>query len=404
MSTTGTESSMGALIPSRPDSIRATETDAWTDWRWQQQNGIRTADDLLRAFPGINLGLLDRVRQHVKIRRMYITPYFLRLIERDSLGAPKPEDPLWCQVVPTLTEATNNAIRYDGETENWELEHEMVTPIAQWKYDNRVLVRFTNVCHSYCQFCYEALRTIEKDSTKSVFQHQHWIDTIEFIRVTPRIEEVILSGGEPLMQNDERLDAALADLRDVGRYINIRIHTRALSFNPYRVTDALISILEKHQLNALGLHVTHPREITAEFRDTLKRLRRAVPIIFANIPLLHGVNDDIDLMHRFWMDLYSVGVIPHYLYHFMPFSPGADTLRTTVEKGIEIVAALKRRVTNLAVPEFVLAHATGKYTVPLSPGGDGNLHWATNERGEPIVRFKNWCGNVVDYPNWSPNQ
>jgi lysine 2,3-aminomutase len=377
--------------------IRAHE---WTDWKWQQRNAIRSVEQLLEAFPGLDGQILDAVSRNQEYRRFQITPYAVRLVKRiPGTLLPEANDPLWRQFVPYWPDEGLSDSAYDGHTENWEMPGEMVTPIAQHKYDNRVIVRLANVCLAYCQFCYEALRTLEKDSPKLSFQQKHWDDTIEYLRRTPAIEEVILSGGEPLMHPDEQLDRILLDLDTVGRPIVKRIHTRALTFNPFRVTGDLLKILSNRKVAAVGLHVSHPNEITPEFLSAVERLHGATPILFANIPLLGGINDSVEVLRELGMRLYSNGVIPHYLYHFMPHSPGAAEFRTPVQRGIDIVRFLKRRVSNLAVPEFVLPHHSGKFTPALLGVNEPPLTRMVNADGHVVVRYTNWLGNVVDYPD-----
>jgi lysine 2,3-aminomutase len=372
----------------------------WKDWKWQQRNAIKKVADIAARFRGLDAAELKRIERNLETRRIQITPYCLSLVQlTEDKRAPLPDDPIWLQVVPHWEpEAPSEHVHYDGETENWELSHEMVTPIAQHKYDNRIIVRLSNSCLSYCQFCYEALRTIAKDSNKAAFKREHWDATLEYVRKNEDIEEVILSGGEPLLLGDDQLDQVLSDLNSLGRPILIRIHTRALTFNPFRVTDELVAILAKHRVAALGVHVTCPRELTDEFRRAARALSRAVPIMFANIPLLGGINDSVEVMERLCMQLYAIGVVPHYLYHFMPFSPGASVFRTPVQRGVEIIRQMKRRVSNLAVPEFVLPHHSGKHTMPLLAEGESPPIRTIDDNGKPVIRYINWQGEQVDYP------
>lgn len=386
------------MIASKTSLTPNESTSEWTNWIWQQRNAIRNIDQLLQIFPGIPAQVSDVVRQNEETRRMQITPYYLNLIRRTPDGqAPVADDPMWRQVVPFWDGEGELTYQYDGETENWELPSEMVTPIAQRKYDNRVIIRLANVCHSYCQFCYEALRTLEKYSLKASFQQQHWDATLDYLRDHDEVEEVILSGGEPLMHTDERLDKVLADLRDLGRPLAIRIHTRSLTFNPFRITDELLEVFRRHRLTSVGLHVTHPNEVTEEFSAAVKRLSSAVPILFANMPLLRGINDSTETIHELGMRLYTVGVVPHYLYHFMPYSPGAAQFRTPVWTGVEIIRNLKRHISDLAVPEFVLPHQSGKHTMPLLGEDEEPPRRGQDESGHSVVRYTNWRGEVVDY-------
>jgi len=279
------------------------------------------------------------------------------------------------------------------------MPEEMVTPIAQRKYEDRVIIRASNVCHSYCQFCYEALRTLEKESEKPAFNLQHWDATLEYIERCKEIQEVILSGGEPLMQADNQVSRLLRDLRSLSRPIAIRVHTRTLSFNPFRITDELCEVFREFTLNSLGVHIAHPNEIDPEFEEAVAKLRGAVPVLFANIPLLRGVNDSTESIQGLGMRLYLLGIARGYLYHFMPHSPSADRFRTPVQAGVDITRQLKRRASNLTVPEYVLPHHTGKFTMPLLAPNEEPPTRERSATGEWAVKYVNWLGETVLYPD-----
>ncbi len=386
---------MSILAQSQPPT-----REQWTDWKWQQRNAVRSARHLQEHFPNCDQELLDRVEQHTKTFRFQVTPYFLNLIGTEPITRnPVHDDPLWRQVVPPEITGSRDAFEYDGETENWELENEMVTPIAQHKYDNRIIVRHANVCHAYCQFCYEALRTLEKDSTKVAFELKHWAATLDFLRANSAIEEVILSGGEPLMHSDEQLDNLMAELRAARPDILLRIHTRALTFNPFRISHELVDTLKRHEVVCVGLHVTCSRELTPEFDAALRQIQTAVPIIFANVPLLAGVNDNLDALRELCMGLYRRGVHAGYLYHFMPHTLGSASFRIPIRRGVELMRELRRHISNPAVPEYVLPHASGKYTVPLYLSPDELPCHVTGSDGLRMLEFVNWQGDRVQYPD-----
>jgi len=370
----------------------------WTDWKWQQRNAVRSSQQLRGYFPNCDQKLLDLIDRHVATRRFQATPYYLSLVRADALGNPDPNDPLWRQVAPSEM-PEDHPYAYDGKTENWELPDEMVTPIAQHKYENRIIVRYANVCHAYCQFCYEALRTLDKDSTKASFDRDHWRATLEVVRDNPGIEEVILSGGEPLMHTDEQLNGVLGELRTIREDLVLRLHTRALTFNPYRVTPELAEVFGRHRVQAIGLHVTHPLELSDDFAKAVRMLQSAVPILFANVPLLAGVNDDTTTMRELSMNLYRLGVHAGYLYHFMPHSPESSEFRVPIQRGIQIMRSLRRHISNPAVPEYVLPHATGKYTVPLITDEDEYPRHYVDETGTRVLSFVNWAGQRVRYPD-----
>lgn len=370
----------------------------WGNWRWQQRNAIRSVDQLRKVYPGLPAETLTGIRRHTRTRRLQVTPYYLSLIQRTlDRSAPIPSDPMWRQVAPVWEEDEGDMFAYDGVRENWELPHEMVTPIAQHKYDNRVIIRYGNICHAYCQFCYEALRTLERKSEKVAFNHQYWADTIDYLSRHTEVEEVILSGGEPLMHSDDQLRILLADLEGLNRPMAVRIHTRALTFNPFRITKELIDTLRRARITAIGLHVSHPQELTDEFWAAVQRLQSAVPILFANMPLLRGINDDAATLRDLCMRLYIGGISAGYLYHFMPFAPGGRQYGTSVWRGVELIGQLRRRMSNMAVPEYVLPHSTGKFTMPLTRPDEPRPEAVIDEQGHRALRFVNWRGETVDY-------
>lgn len=366
----------------------------WTSWRWQQQNSITDVRGLLKVFPELPEQTVQAIKDNTKDRRLSITPYTLSLIERER-GAPKANDPLWRSLVPTWRSGGALDGEYDGKHENWEMPAEMKTPICQHKYPDRVILRLANTCHAYCQFCYEALRTLEKKPVKEALKISYWNETIEYIKNNDEIQEVILSGGEPLMLADEKIGFIFESLRSVNRDLAIRVHTRALTFNPFRITDGLLEVFRRHKITALGIHVSHPNEISGAFAACIKKISQVCPILFANITLLAGINDNAETLKTLCGRLYRMGVVPYYLYHFMPFSPGLGEYRTDIRKGIEIMNQMKRHVSNMAVPEYVVPHATGKYTVPLDEGAV----FCHEDDGTPVFEFVNWKGEVVRYSN-----
>jgi lysine 2,3-aminomutase len=390
------------MIPLEP--LATCPPPAHQDWQWQQRNMLQSAEDLLMAFPGLrDTPQLSTIIQHLGTRKLGITPYLAGLIDTDAEGCPLPDDPLWRQVAPLwpvharAQRFPGSDFAYDGAAENWELPGEMVTPICQHKYANRVLVRTANICHAYCQFCYEALRTLERRSHKQALKKSEWQLTLDYLTAHPEVEEVILSGGEPLMLSDRRLNDLLQSLREHRPDIIIRLHTRALTFNPYRITDELLAVLHNWRVTAVGVHISHSREISLAFIEAATRLHGAVPVLFANMPLLAGINDNYTQLKTLCMRLYGLGIVPHYLYQFMPFSPGAEHFCTPLSRGVALVSQMKRRLSNLAVPEFVLPHRQGKYSVPLDlEKAPPCLH--QDAFGNESMYFTNWQGAQCVFP------
>lgn len=361
----------------------------WTDWQWQQRHSIRTLDDICRVFPDLPAALIEK---HLSQRKIQITPYFAGLIHQTSDAGSVFDNPLARQVLPYWDEELDGG--YDASTDNWELDHEMKSPICQHKYDNRVILRIANTCNAYCQFCFEALRTIEVKSSKATTKQDSWQRTLDYIGSASGLEEVIFSGGEPLIVADAKIERYLADVRQVRPDILLRVHSRILSFNPFRVTGELVEALDRHGVNAFGIHICHPAEITDDFVQSLRKIQSAVPITFANIPLLRNVNDNYETLTELFLSLYRVGIVPYYLYHYMPLSPGSAEYSSSIRSIIEIMKRIKRRKSNIAVPEYVLPHRKGKFTVPLITEPDDVPQFAEDDQGLPQYVFKNWQGET----------
>ncbi|MCF6766633.1 radical SAM protein [Thiotrichales bacterium 19S3-7] len=367
----------------------ATADDDWYDWRWQQRNTYKDEVSLRSALGGYSSQLSQCITDNLKDRKLQITPYYLDLILQTITDADDLLDnPLLRQVVPFWPEESSEG--YKQDIENWELEEDMKTPICQHKYDNRVILRMSNTCNAYCQFCFEALRTLKTDTYKSTASKSYFEESLEYIKNTDGIEEVILSGGDPLVLSNKKLEHYLARIREYSDEILIRIHSRALTFNPYRVTDEFIDILEKYKVNSFGVHICHPSEISADFKTAIKKIQKAVPIVFSNMPFIRGINDNEETLHKLFIDLYKIGVKPYYLYHYMPFSPGSCVYKPSIKDGIRIMNRLKRRVSNIAMPEYVLPHQKGKYSVPLIEHESEVPYFEVAADGKLYYTFTNW--------------
>lgn len=342
----------------------------WSDWVWQQQHAVRSQVPLRRA----------------------VTPYFQALAATDVSGR-----------LHRMVQQVDLAIdrdrpdRYDGALENWESAHEMLTPVLHWKYPDRAVVRLRNECHSYCSYCLEALRVLDPRRPKLGMNKSLWKETLEQIAANPAIREIVVSGGEPLLLGDAELDAALRDIRSINSVETIRLHTRALTFNPFRIASSLVDVLRTNNVTEVSFHVAHPAEVSPDFLRAVALLRDTGAILQAHTPLLRGVNDDAGVLEVLFRSLYRARVRPYYLIHCMPHIPGVSLYRTSVRRGAELLRSLKRKVSNPALPEYVIVHETGKQTVPFDLSGSSEFVYRCREDGWPVVHFLNWKDCWVDY-------
>ena len=316
------------------------------------------------------------------------------------------KNPWFLQFFP-LGEIYNEGYDAYNGTENWEMKEEFPTSNIQHKYTNRALLRFRN-CLAYCNFCFEALGTLEKNpKQEKIFRWNDWKKSLEYIVNNTNVEEVILSGGEPLLLSDERLRQIFEDIsqikEDNKQKIKFkRIHTRVLTHNPYRITDDLLKIFKEYRINEIAFHVVHPSEINHDFEESvgkIKEIGRYSPLLVLHTPLLKGLNDNTEILWELFSKAYQNNIKPYYLLHTMPHTPYADKQRVSVRDGIRLLKPLWRNKSHIALPEYIIVHYDGKQTVPLELGGTPEFQYTWNREGNPIVRFLNWKNKWVEYPD-----
>lgn len=335
--------------------------------------------------------------------RFRITPYVLSLVGRDAKGNPREEDAVWRQVFPYFRDSGDRGRgvkrpdEYSPSKENWEDDKEMLTPICQKKYDNRAIIYVSDACLGYCMYCFRSLQSCA--GTERHGGLSGWKKTLEVLRNRPEIEEVILSGGDPLMLGNDMIDRILTDLRRIKSLRFIRIHTRAWTHNPFRIDKKFCSLLKRHRVTVLGVHAVHPNEVGDDFMAAAGRVRAsgAHTMMMADIPLVKGINDSEKALRELFLKLYAAGVKPYYLSHNMPNIPCADAQRTSVKAGLELYNKLKRRISNTAMPEYIITHRSGKKTVPEDPKGTPDFRYAKNLKGWPVIRFSDWRGKRQTY-------
>jgi len=386
----------------------------WYSWNWQQQNAIREINELKGHFVNVRPDFFDEInRSSDKRLKFQMTPYMLEQIPADITQQELERNPWFLQFFPLGEIYTQGADAYNG-TDNWEKGPEFPTSILHHKYTNRALVRFRN-CLSYCNFCFEALGTLEKTPSQSkVFRWNDWQKSIDYLAQNSEIEEIILSGGEPLLLSDSKLESILKDVSEIKKEDGTpkirfkRIHTRVMTHNPYRITDEFVKLLSQYHVNEMALHIAHPSEITEDVIEAVGKIRdgarRYAPMIVTHTPLLRGINDNAETLWELFSKLFENNIKPYYLLHTMPHTPHANKQRVSVQDGVRLIKQLKRHKSNIAIPEYVIAHYDGKQTVPLELEGTPEFQYKSDSNGNPVVRFLNWKGNWVEYPDTQDTQ
>ena len=317
---------------------------------------------------------LERVRENYPIR---INSYFLDQIKSAN-------DPLWKQVVPTLEELDDFA---QGELISDPLNEEGDMPVPELvhRYPDRVLLMINNHCPIVCRFCTRK----RKIGFPGIVTRETLRQGIEYIRNHPEIRDVIMSGGDPLLVPDKELDRILGELRSVPHLEILRIGTRVPGTLPARITDNLCSILKKYHPLYFNMHFNHPSELTLEVEKACAMLADIGIPLGSQTVLLKGVNDDSDTMKRLMQKLLKNRIKPYYIYQ-ADMTEGTDHLRTSVQKGLDIMKDLMGHTSGMAVPYFVID----------APGGGGKVRLLPDtviEHTDDEVVITNYEGKIFRY-------
>ncbi len=372
----------------------------WSNWQWQQRNRLDSNSDLRSFFPNVSAQQEKAFHSYIQKFNLAITPYVLSLIDYDERSNPVESDPIWNQFRFLSENERSGDTDYDGTQENWEIPSEMPTPILHHKYPDRAIFRIINTCFGHCNYCYLTSRVLDKERQKEKFgDSTDWTNSLNYLRSNPQIRDVLISGGDPLIMENDRIDKLLTELSTIKSIQTVRINTRVLTYNPYRFDTELIQIIKKHRVTAIEIHVAHPRELSEAVDERLALLDESGyrPLILWRAPLLYGINDSEEVLKELLVKLYQRRITPYYLFHFAPYALGRTTHGISVRRGAELLARIRRQIPGPAFPQYALFHVGGKHDIPLDPGGTANFIYTKDERNRPVVKFKNWKNNWVVY-------
>ena len=342
---------------------------------WKTEPKIKTVEDLKKYMPVENEA---EIAACLKKFRMSITPYYLSLVDFNN-----PRCPIRLQCIPsakeleTAPEELIDPLHEDADSPVPGLTH---------RYPDRALLLVTDQCAMYCRHC--TRRRFAGGHDKSLPQKQ--VDVaIDYIAQTPVIRDVLLSGGDPLHLDDDKLEYILHKLRKIPHVEIIRIGSRMPVVLPERITDELCEMLKKYHPIWLNTHFNHPKEITPQSSAACEKLANAgIPLGNQSV-LLAGVNDCVFVMKELVQKLMKIRVRPYYIYQ-CDLAQGLQHLRTPVSKGIEIIEALRGHTTGLAVPTFVVDAPGGGGKIPVMPN-----YLISQSPGKVILR--NYEGVITTY-------
>lgn len=357
---------------------RGVSDDEWNSHTWQLKNRITTLEQLEE-----HLKLSEKERSGVLLSgtklAMAITPHFFNLIDRED-----PECPIRRQVIPRVEET-------------WTSPYEMADPCGEddsmpvpglvHRYPDRVLFLVTDRCAAYCRYCTRSRVVSGAGEQELETDHEA---AFRYLEEHTEIRDVLLSGGDPLLFSDKKLEKILERLRSIKHIEFLRIGSRVPIFLPQRITPELCEMLQKYHPLFLSVHVNHPRELTLEVKEGLERLaNHGVPMGNQSV-FLRGVNDDVETMKTLVHKLLMCRVRPYYLYQ-LDLIQGSSHLQAPVAKGIEIIEGLRGHTTGYAIPQFVIDAPGGGGKVPVNPG------YVLQQNSERVV-IRNFEGKTFEYP------
>ena len=314
----------------------------WRDWTWQMQHRVRTrrgARALRRSRREDERRAIDALAERF---RFVITPYYASLMDPDD-----PECPIRRQVVPRLAELDDPAGLADPLDE---VAHSPVKNVIR-VYPDRIAFCVNNECALYCRFCLRK-RMVGDDRVGDEEARARGRARLD-PRARPEIRDVLLTGGDPLVFSDDTLDWLLGELRAIPHVELIRLGTRLPVTLPFRVTDALCRMLERHHPIWVNTHFNHPKELTPRRRRPATGCTRAgIPVGNQSV-LLRGINDDVATMKALCEGLVRMRVRPYYCYQAQLLE-GTAHFRVPIERGVELFRALRGRTSGFAIPLYVL--------------------------------------------------
>ncbi|MDF1575786.1 MAG: lysine 2,3-aminomutase [Bacteroidales bacterium] len=353
---------------------------SWKDWKWHIKHSIRSLDKFEHLtgikIPGDKREGLERTFNKFPLS---ITPYYLSLIDRDNYE----NDPVFKQAfggveeLTTLKSELNDPLSEDRDSPVPGLTH---------RYPDRVLFHVSNVCSMYCRHCTRKRKVGDVDYVPSRDQLSKGI---RYIAESPQVRDVLLSGGDPLMLSDEKLDWLLSEIRRIPHVEIIRIGTRMPVVLPYRITNKLVEILKKYHPLWINTHFNHPREITESSKEAIAMLANGGFPLGNQSVLLAEVNDCPRIMKSLLHKLVQNRIRPYYLYQ-CDLAEGLSHFRTPIGKGIEIMESLVGHTSGLARPTYVIDAPGGGGKIPVMP--NYLISWSTNK-----VVLRNYEGVITTY-------
>lgn len=347
----------------------------WTNWKWQLQNRIRKIEEVEKFFllTPEEKEIFNRAKEFFEFG---VTPYYISLVDRQN-----PNCPIRKQIIPQSHELkqTPNE-RLDPLAEDVYMPVKGVTH----RYPDRALWYLSHVCAVYCRFCTRKRKVGNSFSTP---RKEDWARALHYFQTHTEIKEIILSGGDPLSLSNDSISFLLNELKKIKHINHIRIHTRYPVTLPFRITSELCQIFKKNFPIFLVTHFNHPKEITSEAQEAIRKLiQEGNTIVLNQSVLLRDVNDKTEILKELFYKLISIGVKPYYL-HQCDEVFGSSGFKVPITKGIKIMKELRGYISGICLPTYVVDLSGGGGKVPLP------INYILQENFKDII-FENFQGEI----------
>jgi lysine 2,3-aminomutase len=325
-------------------------------WQQELRDTIRTLEQLQARIPSLPI---EELRAVIKDMRLAITPHSAKLIDFQN-----PEDPLFKICVPHTREiliTPEELVDPIGD------EAKSPIPYLTHRYPDRVLLYATFFCALSCRFCFRRFKTGQTNPGPNA---QDLDRIVQYLNAHQEVDEVILTGGDPLTLVDAQLEDLFQRIRSIPTIARIRIHTRVPVNIPSRITPALTALLTKYQDATHPLyivtHFNHAREIAPENIEAIARLVDAGIVVRNQHVLLRGINDSVEVLTELYKKLANIRVVCYYI-HQLDLARGTSHFRVPLERGLEFMRALQGHLSGIMLPKYMLDLPGGKGKVPLQP-------------------------------------
>ena len=350
----------------------------WNDWRWQLRHRITTFEQL-KEIIDLTPEEIEGIKHSKGRLALAVTPYFASLMDPIN-----PNCPIRRQAIPHIEElhlSKNDMVDPCGEDKD--------SPVAGLvhRYPDRVLLLVTDQCAVYCRYCTRRrlVGSHERAMTQGNFE-----EVLKYLKSHRKVRDVLLSGGDPLLLENERLEEILSRLRAIPHIELLRIGTRAPVTLPQRITGGLVRMLKKYHPLMISIHFSHPKEITDQVRRACNDLADGGIPLGSQTVLLKGINDKPYIMKKLVQELLKIRVRPYYIYQ-CDLATGTEHFRTSVATGIQIMEKLRGYTTGYAVPTYVVDAPGGGGKIPVEP-----VYVVSRGKGKVVLR--NYEGKIFEYP------